>query len=189
MCLLQISYENMAIRQYPGRTHRYVQVPVLYPFGHGLSYADFSHTITISAGANPGTSEPTAAWLSVKVAMRHTAGMAADQAVLLFLTQKRPLGAPSSPRQVEAACVNLGAVPEQPLQSLVSFNRLSFRPGEVKTVTFSVTAAKMAAFGVGGQVPCGRYYFRVSSTIAAVDIKAIPARRRGAEGRGSAHVK
>ncbi len=35
---------DMDMRAYPGRTHRYVQVPVLYPFGHGLSYTTWNYT-------------------------------------------------------------------------------------------------------------------------------------------------
>ncbi|XP_047335191.1 probable beta-D-xylosidase 2 [Impatiens glandulifera] len=30
---------------YPGRTYRFYEGPVVYPFGHGLGYSDFSHTI------------------------------------------------------------------------------------------------------------------------------------------------
>lgn len=39
---------NMAMRPssgYPGRTYRFYQGPVVYPFGHGLSYTNFVHTI------------------------------------------------------------------------------------------------------------------------------------------------
>ncbi|KAH9626674.1 hypothetical protein KSS87_008096 [Heliosperma pusillum] len=39
---------NMAMRSgpgYPGRTYRFYQGPVVYPFGHGLSYTRFTHTI------------------------------------------------------------------------------------------------------------------------------------------------
>jgi len=39
---------NMAMRSgagYPGRTYRFYQGPVVYPFGHGLSYTHFTHTI------------------------------------------------------------------------------------------------------------------------------------------------
>ncbi|KAL9242970.1 hypothetical protein vseg_016918 [Gypsophila vaccaria] len=40
---------NMAMRSgpgYPGRTYRFYQGPVVYPFGHGLSYTHFTHTIS-----------------------------------------------------------------------------------------------------------------------------------------------
>lgn len=30
---------------YPGRTYRFYKGPVVYPFGHGLSYSNFVHTI------------------------------------------------------------------------------------------------------------------------------------------------
>lgn len=32
-------------RNYPGRTYRFYKGPVVYPFGHGLSYSTFVHTI------------------------------------------------------------------------------------------------------------------------------------------------
>jgi hypothetical protein len=34
----------MSVQGFPGRTHRYVQVPVLFPFGYGLSYSLFTYT-------------------------------------------------------------------------------------------------------------------------------------------------
>lgn len=33
-------------KKYPGRTYRFYNGPVVYPFGHGLSYSQFVHTIT-----------------------------------------------------------------------------------------------------------------------------------------------
>ncbi|KNA26035.1 hypothetical protein SOVF_001040 isoform A [Spinacia oleracea] len=39
---------NMAMRSgkdYPGRTYRFYEGPVVYPFGYGLSYTHFTHTI------------------------------------------------------------------------------------------------------------------------------------------------
>ena len=35
---------RMDMAEWPGRTHAYVQVPGLYPFGHGLSYTTFTTT-------------------------------------------------------------------------------------------------------------------------------------------------
>ena len=35
---------DMDMRRFPGRTHRYLQVPPLYAFGHGLSYAAFAYS-------------------------------------------------------------------------------------------------------------------------------------------------
>ncbi|XP_078439014.1 putative beta-D-xylosidase 2 [Wolffia australiana] len=38
-------------RGYPGRSYRFYDGPVVYPFGHGLSYAVFSHSVSQSPSA------------------------------------------------------------------------------------------------------------------------------------------
>ncbi|KAK9704795.1 hypothetical protein RND81_07G011700 [Saponaria officinalis] len=47
--LINLPMTNMAMRSgpgYPGRTYRFYEGPVVYPFGHGLSYTRFTHTIS-----------------------------------------------------------------------------------------------------------------------------------------------
>jgi beta-glucosidase len=41
---IALSPLSMDMRAYPGRTHRYVQVPVLYEFGYGLSMTQWRYT-------------------------------------------------------------------------------------------------------------------------------------------------
>ncbi|KAJ7973046.1 Beta-D-xylosidase [Quillaja saponaria] len=48
--LSNLPMTNMAMRPthstgYPGRTYRFYKGPVVYPFGHGLSYTNFVHTV------------------------------------------------------------------------------------------------------------------------------------------------
>lgn len=38
----------------PGRTYRYLKVPVLYPFGHGLSYTTFTYSNLTVESSGPG---------------------------------------------------------------------------------------------------------------------------------------
>lgn len=51
--LKNLPMTNMAMRPgkgYPGRTYRFYNGPVVYPFGHGLSYTHFTHTIADAPG-------------------------------------------------------------------------------------------------------------------------------------------
>lgn len=48
--LSKVPMTSMAMRanpskDYPGRTYRFYKGPVVYPFGHGLSYTKFEHTM------------------------------------------------------------------------------------------------------------------------------------------------
>lgn len=40
---LLVKSASMDMAAWPGRTHRYLQEPPLYPFGHGLSYSTFEY--------------------------------------------------------------------------------------------------------------------------------------------------
>ena len=48
----------MDMRAWPGRTHRFVQVPVLYPFGHGLSYNSYSYSNLLVNSNSLGHQQP-----------------------------------------------------------------------------------------------------------------------------------
>lgn len=92
----------------------------LYPFGFGLSYTTFS--ITNLKVAEPqlkvGSSVP------VTADVTNTGPVAGDEVVQLYIHQK----AGSNSR---------------PMRELKGFERLTLKPGETKTVTFSLGPAEL----------------------------------------------
>lgn len=167
-----ILHSDMHMRPWPGRTHRFLQVSPVLPFGFGLSYTTWAYSLNISRGSS--------ALLQVAVSVSNTGGMAADDAVLLFLFRKPPeqggAAASSAPAAatVSAACQGgAGAWAEgEPLQNLVGFGRVGLPPGGSASLSFGVEARDLAAFAATRQEQpsCGRYYLRVDGTVAAVDL-------------------
>ncbi|KAK9839864.1 hypothetical protein WJX81_007210 [Elliptochloris bilobata] len=132
----QNAMANMDMAEFPGRTYRYLQVPVLYPFGHGLSYTSFAYSglaAVLLAGA--------AQSYNVSVTVSNTGGVAADEVVLLYLTAQ-----PSSPAN--------GVSFELPRRSLRGYQRVTLAPGAAASVAFPLGPADFAAAvhaGAGAQ--------------------------------------
>ncbi|XP_052204349.1 probable beta-D-xylosidase 2 [Diospyros lotus] len=93
---------------YPGRTYRFYKGPVVYPFGHGMSYSNFVHTIADAptvvavplAGRRRGANTTTLAGKAIRVThakcgrlsigvhldVRNTGSKDGSHAVLVFST-------------------------------------------------------------------------------------------------------
>ncbi|XP_026435663.1 probable beta-D-xylosidase 2 [Papaver somniferum] len=81
--LAKVPMTNMGLRAdpargYPGRTYRFYKGPVVYPFGHGLSYTSFVHTISkapamlgVPLGGRHTTASNTTAILNNAVNVTH----------------------------------------------------------------------------------------------------------------------
>jgi beta-glucosidase len=97
-----------------GRTYMYFRGDPLYPFGHGLSYTEFSYENMQSSGDRllPGKS------VEVSVEVSNSGSVAGDEVVQFY---------------VHAA----GDRPH-PTKQLVGFRRISLGPGEKKVVAFSL---------------------------------------------------
>jgi beta-glucosidase len=110
-----------------GRTYRYMPSKPLYPFGYGLSYADFGiDELTLSANeVSPGEK------LKVSVLVENRGDMEADETVQLYIT-----------------CPEGQA--DQPLWSLREFKRISLNEGETTQVTFELDREDLVQYDAEG---------------------------------------
>jgi beta-glucosidase len=103
-----------------GKTYRYFEGEALFPFGHGLSYTTFEYTnLRLPSSTRDGQN------VAVSVDVRNTGSVAGEEVVQLYVTD------------VEAS------VPV-PIRSLQGFKRVLLEPGELKTVTFTLTPRQLS---------------------------------------------
>jgi beta-glucosidase len=98
-----------------GRSYRYFRGKPVYPFGHGLSYTRFAYSDLKLSRARLGTHDT----LQVTLDVKNTGARAGDEVVQLYAREgtARPLAA---------------------LRSLRGFERVSLKPGESRTLRFTL---------------------------------------------------
>jgi beta-glucosidase len=104
-----------------GRTYRYFKGEPLYPFGYGLSYTNFAYSNLRLDAKSVKAGEP----VKVTVDVTNTGDREGDEVVQLYLT-------------------DVAASAPVPIRTLVGFDRISLRPREKRTVTFTITARQMS---------------------------------------------
>jgi len=110
-----------------GRTYRYMTAEPMYPFGYGLSYTSFSYSnLKLSAAL---VKKNTA--VNAEVTVTNSGKMEADEVVQLYITNPQ--------------------TGNNPLFSLKGFKRVGLKPGESKTVAFSLTPAILQSINNDGQ--------------------------------------
>ncbi|MDP9047897.1 MAG: glycoside hydrolase family 3 C-terminal domain-containing protein [Bacteroidota bacterium] len=126
-----------------GRTYRYMTAEPLYPFGFGLSYTSFSYSgIKLSANRVkknvPVTAEAT---------VTNTGKMEAEEVVELYVTDPQ--------------------TGNNPLFSLKGFKRVMLKPGESKTVEFSLTPSVLQSISDEGKAvqPTGDYHIYIGGSL------------------------
>jgi len=104
-----------------GFTYMYFEGKPVYPFGHGLSFTTFAYSnLAVSPGSITGSSQAT-----VRVNVRNTGKVAGDEVVQLYV------------HDVQASV-------KRPRAELRGFQRIALKPGEQRTVTFTLPAEKLA---------------------------------------------
>jgi beta-glucosidase len=104
-----------------GRTYRYFKGEVLYPFGFGLSYTNFSYSnLKFSADKiKAGQS------VEVTVEVTNTGSVKGDEIVQLYISDKTTLIV-------------------RPLKELKSFERVTLDPGQSKTIRFIIDPSMLS---------------------------------------------
>jgi beta-glucosidase len=111
-----------------GRTYRYFKGEPLYPFGHGLSYTNFAYSNLRIESKSVKAGET----VKVSVDVTNAGDREGDEVVQLYLTDT----AASAP---------------VPIRALVGFDRISLRPKENRTVTFTITPRQMSLIDESGK--------------------------------------
>ena len=111
-----------------GRTYRYFKGEPLYPFGFGLSYTKFAYGKPSFDSSAVKAGEP----VKVSVEVTNAGDREGDEVVQLYLT-------------------DVAASAPVPIRTLVGFNRISLRPREKRTVTFTITPRQMSLINEHGK--------------------------------------
>ena len=121
------------------RTYRYSTKPVLYPFGHGLSYSTFVY----SSLTAPLSSE-TADDVKISVNVKNTSSIEGDEVVQCYLNRDLPPIDPASLPEASKMSDELATRAATPRKTLVGFARVPLKAGESKKVTFTITTQQLS---------------------------------------------
>ncbi len=140
-----------------GRTYMYPTAPdgsrikPLYPFGFGLSYTDFQYGNLQLAGDQILADDT----LQARIAITNTGKRTGEEVVQLYI----------HPKKSKAG---------RPVKQLVGFERIPLKPGETKTVAFSVPTENFTSWDVNKKAfsaEAGEYEIMAGSSSA--DIRSI----------------
>jgi len=108
-----------------GRTYMYFEEQPLYPFGHGLSYTEFSYS-NLQIEPNTITSDGT---VNISVDVQNVGSREGDEVVQLYIH-------------------DTVASVKRPIKELKRFKRINLQAGQTKTVAFTLPAEELAFYDV-----------------------------------------
>ena len=109
-----------------GRTYMYHQGPVLYPFGYGLSYSDFTYEKIESFKQDKKN-------IRVTVSVKNTSGRDGEEVVQLYASYPE-------------------SKVERPSKQLRAFRRIPIKAGETRKVTLTVPKEELGYWNEGKQM-------------------------------------
>jgi len=133
------------------RTYMYFNQPVLYPFGHGLSYTTFEYSDLKLEGSAFNTNSI----LQIRCTVRNSGKLKGDEVVQLYV------------RDLEASV-------KVPIQLLKGFQRITLEAGEQKTVLFKIPVSGLGYYDTGTNdfmVEPGEFEIRIGSSSQDIRLK------------------
>lgn len=121
------------------RTYRYDTRPVLYSFGHGLSYSTFAYS-GLSAPAKSGTGED----VKISVDVKNSGAVDGDEVVQVYLNREVPAIDAATVPAPDRISEEQATLLSTPRKSLVGFARVPLKAGESRNITFTVTTQQLS---------------------------------------------
>jgi beta-glucosidase len=107
------------------RTYMYLDQPVLFPFGHGLSYTQFTYSnLILNADKIKKEGE-----IEIKFQVQNTGKMKGDEVAQVYV-------------HAQNASIKV------PINQLKRFKRITLDPGERKTLTFDIPASEFSFYDI-----------------------------------------
>jgi len=121
------------------RTYRYFTKPVLYPFGHGLSYSTFAYS-GLSAPARSATGDD----VKVSVNVKNTSTLDGDEVVQCYLNRDLPPMDSKTLPEVWQRTDEQATLIATPHKALAGFARVPLQAGQSRKVTFTITTQQLS---------------------------------------------
>ncbi|HQK11080.1 MAG TPA: glycoside hydrolase family 3 C-terminal domain-containing protein [Candidatus Marinimicrobia bacterium] len=135
------------------RTYMYLNQPVLFPFGHGLSYTQFEYSnlkVNSEAIKSDGVVE-------IQTTIKNTGKMKGDEVVQVYAHY-------------------MDATMTVPINQLKRFQRITLNPGESKVLTFKIPASEFSFYDTGInnlKTAKGKWELQVGSSSKDIRLKEV----------------
>ena len=133
------------------RTYMYFEEPVLYPFGHGLSYTTFEYSgLKINSDKIKTEDE-----LEVQFTVQNSGKMVGDEVAQVYL-------------HCNSASIKV------PINQLKRFKRITLIPGENKIITFKIPASELSFYDIQSndfKIQPGDWEIQVGSSSKDIRLK------------------
>jgi len=133
------------------RTYMYFEQPVLYPFGHGLSYTQFDYSnlkLTTDRITKDGE-------VDIQFTIKNTGKMKGDEVTQVYVH-------------------SMDATIKVPINQLKRFERITLLPGEEKTLSFKISVSELSFYDIKTndlKTETGQWEIRVGSSSKDIRLK------------------